>query len=950
MMANPSDTLFLEHIDSAVALRNNGESERALERLLALRSSKAFKNISCTTLSNWFHRIGVCYYDLDLMDQALSYFRDSSLTIRLSCLGRKHVETANSHFTVAMIYRYLDEKHEAVNWLKQAIDILESLEIKDTSKIAYRYLQLGSLHDDLGDYGISEKYLMQALHYYRRLEEENSSRYAELHNILGGLKLELSKPKEALELLKKGVQIYQNIGARKYESSIASLYFNAARAYYEMGNTERARAYVLSAKEINVRLENLRGISEDDHFLGVINRHEKRYAQALENYQQSLVLRRKLSNGQPSRLIAYSYENMAAVYIDLEDFDTALQYYKMALQNLLPDFQESSLASNPSIRSSAIAHKLDVIRILGLKAEAFRLRYDKMPKEENLHVALETYHHLDSLIELARREYRTAASKYHLIKTTVPIYEAAIRTALQLYVLRDKAEFLREAFAFSAKNKAVLMLEGLQELALRNEVIPEQLLKQEAQLKQQYFALEAQIYEQLKEKKKPVDSLKQALFTVRRAYDKLIDVFERDYASYYELRYRFPKAADLDRVQTALPEDAALIEYFVGEEKLYTFCLSKTGLRYYEAALPSNFREQCLAFYHFLSDRERHDQQRYTELSQPLHELLLAPALNALDSNIQRLIFIPDDILLKLSFDVFPLHPRSHTDQDQPLLIDRYAISYAYSSKLLYNKPQSEALQDKATYKGFGLRYDNRTIAEINQAFLLDSNETKRAVGILPYACDEVQQIAELLGGEVWLNEAASKQNFLREATSSTILHMAGHAIAYEDHPPSSALIFSSKADSSDFMLRLGDIYGMRVDADMMVLSACNTGVGAVMRGEGVRNLARAFTFAGCSSLLASLWSVNDASSIKITRKFYEHLKAGEPKDVALQKAKNYYRQYESSRSQSAPYYWSTMVMIGDVSPLQLDKPQKVLSKWLLPAGALLGLLFLIGRWRKRAA
>ncbi|MEL7427236.1 MAG: CHAT domain-containing protein, partial [Bacteroidota bacterium] len=160
------------------------------------------------------------------------------------------------------------------------------------------------------------------------------------------------------------------------------------------------------------------------------------------------------------------------------------------------------------------------------------------------------------------------------------------------------------------------------------------------------------------------------------------------------------------------------------------------------------------------------------------------------------------------------------------------------------------------------------------------------------------------------------------------------------------SLIFT-KGDSSDVFLRAAEIYGMELDGDMVVLSACNTAYGKLQAGEGPMTLARAFHYAGIPSVVASLWSIPDNSTSRIMKLFYEQLDRGLPKDEALQQAKLQYLASDdiSSPVTRQPLHWASTIVIGEIEPVSVSAS----NFWCWAGGAALGLLLLgmIARGRR---
>jgi len=289
----------------------------------------------------------------------------------------------------------------------------------------------------------------------------------------------------------------------------------------------------------------------------------------------------------------------------------------------------------------------------------------------------------------------------------------------------------------------------------------------------------------------------------------------------------------------------------------------------------------------------------------------------------------------------------SWKNQENPYLLKKYAISYAYTSKLFFDQVKQERL-DKATKKfaGFGLSYDDYTLEGLSNWSInnLAPDGQKRQIGKLIYATQEVQEVAKIFDGDLWIDQKATQVSFLEHAGKYQILHLAMHAMENKNNPMHSALAFSRPDDNSPYLLRAADIYSLPLPANLAVLSACDTGFGKLHKGEGVRSLARAFAYAGCPSIIANLWSASDASSIEILIPFYQNLQKGQSKDVALQNAKLQYLQ-ETSPTYTAPEYWANLVVLGSATPIDFEAGASFPLWW--GCGILFGLLGIFWAYQK---
>jgi CHAT domain-containing protein len=186
----------------------------------------------------------------------------------------------------------------------------------------------------------------------------------------------------------------------------------------------------------------------------------------------------------------------------------------------------------------------------------------------------------------------------------------------------------------------------------------------------------------------------------------------------------------------------------------------------------------------------------------------------------------------------------------------------------------------------------------------------------LPFALQEAKYVAKIPGGKHYLNHEASETRYKSEAANYSIIHLAMHTIVNDQNPMNSALVFAQVKDSlNDGMLYTYEVYGIPLRAKMIVLSSCNTGSGTLSSGEGILSLARGFLYSGSQSVVMSLWKIEDRSGTDIIKMFYDNLEKGMSKSKALKKARYEYLK-NTSQLRSHPYFWSTLVVFGDTTPV----------------------------------
>jgi len=224
-------------------------------------------------------------------------------------------------------------------------------------------------------------------------------------------------------------------------------------------------------------------------------------------------------------------------------------------------------------------------------------------------------------------------------------------------------------------------------------------------------------------------------------------------------------------------------------------------------------------------------------------------------------------------------------------LIESTEINYAYSISFL-EENKAKIRQNENDFIGF---------APIN----FNNN-----VSSLPKTETEIKEASRLFDANVYLYKNATKNQFKTQIKGHKIVHIASHANVTDNISPS--IIFN------DDKLILEELYLVNNTADLVVLSACNTSIGELKKGEGAMSLARGFFNTGANSVIATQWKVNDKTSSKIITQFYKNIKKGKTKSQALREAKlNYLKTHQLS--ELSPYYWASFVLIGDDSSIDLN-------------------------------
>jgi CHAT domain-containing protein len=299
-----------------------------------------------------------------------------------------------------------------------------------------------------------------------------------------------------------------------------------------------------------------------------------------------------------------------------------------------------------------------------------------------------------------------------------------------------------------------------------------------------------------------------------------------------------------------------------------------------------------------------------------LYEELIKPAEPYLSGK-SRLIIIPDGILNYLPYEVLLTDNKQIAQKGSysalPFLVKKYPVSYGQSASVL------KTLLSEQKKSGITKPGNKKLIAfgdPISDTKDVPLFASPASYNRLQYSRQEVERISALFkekNSEIYLGKDATEENLKRNSNLKNFnyLHFATHGSIDEEKPDLSSLVLAKGANSSeDGYLQASEIFNLKLNADLVVLSACQTGLGKLVRGEGMVGLTRSFMYAGTPSVLASLWSVSDLSTASLMEQFYRNLiKNKLSKTEALRKAQ---LTLMSDEKYAHPFYWAPFVLFGD--------------------------------------
>ena len=619
------------------------------------------------------------------------------------------------------------------------------------------------------------------------------------------------------------------------------------------------------------------------------------------------------------REIGKLYINIGDAQKQLHQYDNALKNYQKALQSFLPSFTEKNPSKNPA--QDIWTLEIWLMEIFKNKGECFYAKSEDSKNDKWLYLAEENYEFATNLSEIIRLNSKETKSKLQLGAHINTYYEELIKVKLILYKLTKKSQYQSEAFIIAQRANA-FVLRGLlnEKQALKLAGISRDTIIQFEKYQNKINILNQKI-----ENSSELDSLPNLLIITKREFQNLKKEISKKYPKFDILRNNL-EGVTVEELQTNINSNTLFIKYFLGTETLYTFSISQHDFHIDTISLPKDFQtlvydyRQSVSNISLINNTPDIAEKQYLKTAHLIYKILLEKPLHhhANTTAIAELTLIPDGVINTIPFQALLRKKSDSWTNLDNTIIKEYAIGYHYFCKMALHT--TNKLKAKNNFTSFGLEFDQPTLNNVqtltNESIdnTIASNTLRsNSLSKLPFSDDEALQLAKLMNGKAWINENATKTNFLKNATNATSIHLATHALLNTENPNLSALVFTKTNDTLNNLLRLDEIYNHNFNSNMITLSACNTGFGKDQKGEGLQSLARAFNFSKIPSVTATLWSIPDASSSEIMKLYYSNLKKGHSKSIALQKAQLEYLENDeiSSPASRLPFYWSAWTHIG---------------------------------------
>jgi len=787
--------------------------------------------------------------------------------------------------------------NQAISSYEKGWQIYQKHKLSNYEITEYCLKPLGNLYTIVGDYDNAENTIKQ-YYFIAETEKNQAQKIAAILN-LSNVYQNTGRVNEAIDLLEKTIKTEKLSAIQK------------GNLFNNLGNN-----YVLSYKnpDFSKPIPN------------IFNKLESSYLSAIQLLK---------SDKTQTETLANCYRNLSALNIQWQNIDLAKNYFEkaknyfFATPNISPrklaqfKYEEANLMFQQQKLSEANTILTSVFKIL---IPSYSNQNNILPKPNSLYAETILLDALDlqAQIFVEQAQPKKALETYALsfqiedLFANLLVYENSkiinqirIRNRTEkciaiynfLYKKENKIAYVENAFLLSERTKSGVLKSYLsnKKKASREETLHlEQLQNWNNEI----------LKEQQKGDLANVSKINEAIKKQNELMLSLKKIREKNQINSAE-------NIDLKSLYSKLEKDKSiLVEYFSGFENMYIFTLANQRIKLEYFNVTDTATPKIISFLDYFSDANKitDNISGYNHYGNSLYKMLKLPT----NSTYQNLIIIPDGVLNFLPFEALITKESSTTNFAQM----HYLLN---DFKVAYNNSASFYLE------GTPISSEKKTVLGIFPVFEKTAYE-------LTFSKKEMQSIKSNFEGQFFENSNATFNNFKNNAASFSILHLSTHATSGDTETPASIKFYEQK-------ILYSELYNLNINPDLVVLSACETGIGKLYKSEGAMSVARGFQFAGAQNLLFSLWKVNDYTTSVFMADFYKNIKNGQSYLEANHQAKlDFLNDKSVSNAKKSPYYWSAFVYYGGIEAA--EKPTNY-SFYILGLLLLIGLFLVFKHFRK---
>lgn len=852
-------------------------------------------------IASGYNTMGNAYLDLGEVDSA-QIMHEKALQIRLKTLGKNHLHTAASYSNLSVILYQKGDYQKALDYEKMVYGIRKEV-YGDNHPLTVQCLNnFGAIYEATGNHSQALTCHLQALATREAVLPPNHPDIAMSYMNLANVYRHSNKFDKALSHHNKALEIYK-AAFGNYSIEVAQNINNIGDIYLRKGD------YTMAISKFTEAIRNLNTAMEGKNHPDLANYHN----------------------------------NLSESYLAINQTDTALQCIDSAIR-----FNTRIMPLTGDQSSLLVSDQPAYLRSVYLKARIYTQMYQNNRKDlRPLDLATKEYKKAVHYMHTLRSGYSGDESKQWLSEECSDILANAINTLYLKMQITNNPALTEELFGLMETGKYGILRESItHKKAMQVAGIPDSLIQKEKEMAAGIRSCKAEILN--------LDASVDTLYGVEtgRLYKKLIGLEEQYEKMKTGLMKQFPAFEKFSKNVTTvafsnicntIDEKTALISYTIADTMLYIQVFTAEGDHLVHVTIDSAY---TASLHNYLASIKTYEFGDFINESNSLYNTLVTPVEKVI-SNKEHLVIIPDKQLLYLPFETLCNNwkPVGNPDFSQaPYLIKKFDIGYHYSVNLFVNAV-NRAPEPPGHSNGF-IGFAPVFKTDSTNGYILAQNkiifdtltgdrETMRSVSVngntwneLAYSENEINDIVSLfdntgIPAKGYLHSMASERVFRKEAGHFNFVHIATHGMLNESFPDLSGLILSpsytngdtiKNPSEDDGILFSSELYDLSLNAGLVVLSACETGTGKLVNGEGLMSMTRAFLYTGIPNMVYSLWKVGDVSTHKLMVAFYKGVLNGLSYSRALQQAKI---SLVGDEKYAYPLFWGGFTLVArDLNPV----------------------------------
>ena len=875
--------------------------------------------INLESYGDVLYNLSVGMYRIGDIDSTFIY-AEKALANRQKYLSSNHPKTIQNLVALGNFHKRIGNYETNIDYKNKALKLALSLNPLDYNSLVSTYFSLGSGHQAMLNYKEAKKNYDTALSYFKDSLATNMEFKGHIYNAIGVI---LEKEKDfasaldyydqAIAIFKQSkntlltsiaydnkANIYSNIGyyteAKEMHKKVISLfekeglnsdlpwrYFNLGAVYLKCDELDSALVSLKKAEALNLKFS-----SNKNQLNTLIQNHLTDTNIELEKYEKAEQLISTLLKTQKDEFhlnapeVSYSYYLSAKNNFFQERYTSAIKDLEQA-ENILS-----------SIKNSNKKQQISLNYLLSIKILREKTLWQQYAKENDI-VYLETLYNLcletNKLGNKMLHLYEDEESKLNFFNSINENLYLGIKASKKMHDLTNNIKYVEQALSFFEAEKSFLLKQKYKTDLLKINLIPEDLIFKEDSLIREISRLQNILY--FEKNKLPDASCEDSrIFNLKTQLSDLNQQIEDKFPNYKTLK-TINKEVCLEDIRKKTTPNELIIEYFQYKDEVYSIGIGQANYSFKENKI-ANLTEKINAYEEAIQNS---DIKKYTTFAFEFYSSLVRDHIYS--DSISHLTIIPSKSISFLSFDTFLTTKASNLEYNH---LDYLILEKSVCYKNSIENPNKNQEKAKEAYLGICPDFSNTNKNNLSGAY------------------NEVKAISSQYGGTLLPKEGITKQNLLAKLPNYQIIHFATHTNINTITPQYSSLLIMSDSTKENKLFAY-EIQNSKLNADLVILSACSSGVGKLKNGEGLGSIGRSFNYAGAKSVILGLWDLPDFSTAKIIEYFFSKIDVLN-KAEALKSAKVKYLE-SADEYTSNPIYWAGLILIGENTSLKINTNHK---------------------------